>query len=321
MTAWVVRGGRDNVWVTDFLDRGGIWISYGVTENLAKWNRLDDLRKLYLKERPNEQPRTATSNATQLRDFRDGIKIGDLIITPHGPKGPIAIGEATGEYEYRPPEHTDVVHLRRVKWIHKQIPKDTLDNDLQKSINAAGAIFRTRATDAEKRLRAIAETVQDIDSDSAAHSDGRWDAFVSWAKLFYEWELFHEREREYKLHIGEQLAAVKKALQDGNPDWQNLLKTTLKDRDNNLTHWRANDAFFDLDPDAMEEALRRIWELDSPSTLEQRVQGFQDFGEFETPAVIASILLMGDDPTQYPMYRHTPLRDAFQLIGYPSTPE
>ena len=42
--------------------------------------------------------------------------------------------------------------------------------------------------------------------------------------------------------------------------------------------------------------------------------------DFQTPAVIASILLMGDDPTQYPMYRYTPLRDAFQLIGYSSTP-
>ena len=121
----------------------------------------------------------------------------------------------------------------------------------------------------EQRLRVL-----------AINRDDLWEAFIGWAKRFYEWELFDEYERDYKLKIGEKLAAVKQALRDGNPDWQNLLKTTLKDRDNNLTHWRANDAFLNLDLDTMEEGLRRIWALDSPSTLEQRVQGFQDFGGF-----------------------------------------
>ena len=317
MTVWVIRGGRQLEFVPEALSTNVVAVRFDLREDLTHASQVH-IRGLLQQRDP--ESKTINQDASQLWRFKDEIKKGDLVIMPRQ-LPTIAVGKIVGNYEYRPQAPLNYVHTRAVEWINHEFNNDTLEQDnhgLRPGfLNSSLTVYRPLSKNGKKpdqnpvleqRLRVL-----------AINRDDLWDAFISWAKLFYEWELFDQREREYKLRIGEKLAAVKQALRDGNPDWQNLLKTTLKDRDNNLTHWRASDAFLNLDLDTMEEGLRRIWALDSPSTLEQRVQGFQEFGDFETPAVVASILLMGDDPMQYPMYRYTPLKDAFQLIGYSST--
>ena len=78
MTAWVVRGGTNLEWVDEFLEKGLVQIGFDITEDLTDWPTLDDLKRLYGDKHPDALSGTVTSNATQLRDFRDGIEIGDL---------------------------------------------------------------------------------------------------------------------------------------------------------------------------------------------------------------------------------------------------
>ena len=142
-----------------------------------------------------------------------------------------------------------------------------------------------------------------------------WDTFISWAKWFYKRPEFDTEERDYKLETGKKLTAVKEAIKNGSPGWEDLLKQAFTT--SNLTGWRIHQPFLDLGQSQIQEALRRIWSIDSPASLEERVRTFQELGPFGTPGVIASFLLMADGPTEYPIYRPTPVQNACKLTGYP----
>ena len=153
-----------------------------------------------------------------------------------------------------------------------------------------------------------------------SHKPDPWNAFVGWARRFYEWDRFNEMERAYKLKAGEELGTVKRAVRDGDSDWEDLLTKTLRDPANGLRDWRASRPLVDLELSMKADALRRIWGIGSPDSLQERVRGFQELGPFGTPGVMASILLMAENPTQFPLYGYTPLKIAYQLAGYPVEP-
>ena len=319
MTAWVVRGGRNGEREADALEKGVLTIGFGLVEDLRNIQTKEDAKRLLRQTNPEAKPGTIASHASVLWTFRDEIKIGDLIAMPRKGQSTIAIGEIEGEYEYRP-EFPEAVHGRAIRWLNPEVHKDSLLPDLQTSMNGDRTIYQPRKDNAENRLRAVAETGLDVGPGVAEDGDGQWNAFIGWAGRFFEWEQFDEMERNYKIAVGEKLAAVKQALQDDRPDWENLLRSSLRDRDTLGRDWRTNESFLKLDTSLMEGALRRIWAIGSIDTLEERVRGFQEFGSFGTPGLMVSILLMGDDPTQYPMYRYSSLKAAYKLTGYPSAP-
>ena len=211
--------------------------------------------------------------------------------------------------------------MRRVRWI-RDVDKDSLAIDLTSSVDASGTIHRivtkTGLEIAEKRLRAIAETEQDIYLEDVHDADPLWDAFISWAKLFYEWKLFDERERDYKLEFAEGLATVKEDFRVRIFDWDDSLKKMLISPDaRNLTDWRVIDPFVKLDLFRKEEALDLIWGMDSDTFTEEQVRNFQEFvpGSPANKTSLTSLLLIADGATRYPPYRYTPLQTAYRLTG------
>ena len=153
----------------------------------------------------------------------------------------------------------------------------------------------------------------------------RWDAFVDWARRFYEWEDFAERERDYKLELGAALAEAREAFLSDSPDWGERLTAAVEHPVNNLTHagnWRLAEDFLDLvqsDSPLLREGLRRLWDT-TDSTAQERVRGFIESvadTPLGGPESMASFLLMGRNATNYPFYRFTPLSRAYGLTGYP----
>ena len=71
-------------------------------------------------------------------------------------QGVIAIGEMVGDYEFRP-DTPESGHRRAVKWINREVPRDSLDADLKLSISSNSVIYKPRSANAEGRLRTIAE--------------------------------------------------------------------------------------------------------------------------------------------------------------------
>ena len=279
MAVWVVRGGRNGEreqealekgvltisalhriqqgQEQEALEKGGITIGFDLTEDLSAIRNKEDLRRLLQQNNPGSEAKSISSHASLLWAFKDSIEIGDLIVMPRKGQPTIAVGEMAGEYEYRP-EFTRRNHGRAIRWINTEIRRDSLPPDLQSSINGNLTIFQPRNENAEQRLRTIAETGMD-------GSKGPWDTFIGWAKLFYEWELFDEQERDYKLETGANLAGVKEAFAGRTPEWEDQLKQAMRDPDaTNLLDWRTSDAFLTLDQSRQEEGLHRIWGRTAP---------------------------------------------------------
>ena len=151
-------------------------------------------------------------------------------------------------------------------------------------------------------------------TDPYAPDAARWDAFVEWARRFYEWEDFAERERDYKLELGAALAEAREAFLSDSPDWGERLTAAVEHPVNNLTHagnWRLAVDFLDLvqsDSPLLRAGLHRLWDM-TDSTAQERVRGFVE-SVSDTPMgsseSMASYLLMGRDATNYPFYRFTP---------------
>ena len=146
-----------------------------------------------------------------------------------------------------------------------------------------------------------------------------WDAFIDWAKWFYERPEFEGEERGYKLELARQLSLVKEAMVLGSPDWPNLLKAAISNRFNNLTNWRVNQNFLRSYGSDLEEALRRVWGVNGyrDMSLKERVLGFQEIFPTVTPGLLPSLLLMAEGAEHYPVYQNRTLLTACKLTGYP----
>ena len=121
------------------------------------------------------------------------------------------------------------------------------------------------------------------------------------------------------------MAAVKKAFLAMTPDWNVQLQRVLRDSNStNLVHWHATDNFLKWGQPQKEEALRRIWGMDSPTSLEERVRHFLEIGPIEVGGrttsfapltSLISLLLMADGAAQHPIYGYSTLKRAYQLTG------
>lgn len=155
---------------------------------------------------------------------------------------------------------------------------------------------------------------------------GRWDAFVAWSRLFFEWANFEEAERNYKLEIGAALEAARQAFVDQTPDWPDLVEQAVGHPRNNLTgggNWRLQRHFITLLADRrplITDALHSVWTTaDTPNR--DRVRGFVEAvapGKLGSAESMASFLLMALDPQQEPFYRARPFNTAYEMTGYPA---
>ena len=146
----------------------------------------------------------------------NGIQVGDLILTPPTENRDFMIGQCQSRYKYLPgllPEGYEDV--REVNWL-RRIPRSELSEGLRASCNGEITV-----SSLSKHIGAI-ETL--LGDDTHIPSEAQWDEFIDWAKRFYEWEQFDERERDYKLRVGERLATAKQAILNGGSNWRDLLR-------------------------------------------------------------------------------------------------
>ena len=321
MAVWVVRGGRNGEREEEALANGRLTIGFGLTPELTDDLTFENVWELVRGGRPDRGKGTITRWTNQIWNFRHSIKIGDLIVMPLKQNETIAVGEMVGDYKYRPEAGPEFIHSRAVKWINKSVPRPKVSSGLE-------ITFRKQMT-----VINISEHTEEIAGFLGEKPNGSstpWDVFISWAKLFYEWELFNEQERSYKLEVGQNVAAVKEAFSARDSDWERRLQQTLQHPyTTNLVDWRTTDGFTKLDRPQREKGLRGIWGADTSASLEDRIRHFLDIGPIEVNGrrtsfapltSLIALLLMADDATQYPMYGYSVLKTAYQLTEYPSDP-
>lgn len=148
----------------------------------------------------------------------------------------------------------------------------------------------------------------------------RWEAFLFWARRYFEEPNFDDEERTYKLEAAELIGEARKTLSDGGSGWQEQLQKALR---NNLTDFRARDRWLKWVASHEAEAgvaLRAV--LDVERTTADAVEAFLDHTPHEaisTPGnriSIGSVLRMGVEPHDAPPYRPAPIQIALSLTEF-----
>jgi MoxR-like ATPase len=138
---------------------------------------------------------------------------------------------------------------------------------------------------------------------------------------------FEEEEIAYKLRL---VSAIREAL-DPEQDTEGFgqrLRRAFTNSENNLTNWQAHDRFTRWaieEPNSAQEAVGAL--RSEGQSVEARVDGFlqrvpsEAVSGLGTRISIASYLLMGVDPENYPFYKPTPFVKVERLLGWPRTLE
>ncbi len=138
MNAWVVRGGRGGEGIGEALDRCSLTVGFGITQKITDELTWEDVWNLFREERSDKTPGTITNWTNEMWDFRHVMQIDDYVIMPHphrsGRRGLIAIGRITGEYEHRPESALGFMHVRKVEWTNKEVPRFEVSSPFENSI-------------------------------------------------------------------------------------------------------------------------------------------------------------------------------------------
>lgn len=155
-----------------------------------------------------------------------------------------------------------------------------------------------------------------------------WDEFVDWCCEALSWSDFDVQERDYKLRVGENMAAARQAFLARTSDWPAQLKRGFGSP-NNMTSYYSHEPFYqwaETEPDAAAAALDHVWAEDSDP-----VAGIDAFraaiprevlkGGVGTCLNIASALLLGRDVNKWTIYKHRLNVDIFRVSGTPLPPK
>jgi restriction system protein len=157
MAVWLVRAGKSGEHETRFFGDGRIYLTWDeVTGSLAQFTSNEGIRELLRPIYPDIPIGRLSSWTGQIGGFLLRMKLGDLVVTPRKGRGQYAIGEITGDYTYDPGTPMPYRHSRTVKWINLEVPKASLDLDLQFSLNAIATICSVNRERADERVRAVA---------------------------------------------------------------------------------------------------------------------------------------------------------------------
>ena len=130
-------------------------------------------------------------------------------------------------------------------------------------------------------------------------------------------------ENSYKIEIGQRLAEARAAVLARSSNWPALVKSSLSNSDNlvfSVQKAQFRD-WIDEAPNESHEALSALWS-DGDTPVSERVRAFMGLlpraviAGVGTRTNIASVLLMGLDADQYPPFRTTLFKQAYEHTAY-----
>ena len=153
MALWVVRCGSNGEYEDQALEGSRVVMGFDSID-LTEVQTRDAAKDLYSQLVPDATTSQIGNWAGQLWNFKDSIKVGDLVVMPRKKTSEIvAVGEVAGDYEFHP---DDPWHKRAVTWISDEVPRDSLDQALLRSLRSDLTVFmpdRLNNVEAEQRLR------------------------------------------------------------------------------------------------------------------------------------------------------------------------
>ncbi|MFF0529401.1 CBS domain-containing protein [Nocardia amikacinitolerans] len=154
MRAWVVRAGRHGQRERAALEEGLVVVGWDhLGDLMPAWTR-DDIKELVVAAYPDEEPRTVGNWTGQLYRFRHEISVGDLVVLPLK-SAQVAIGHVDGGYEYRADAPDGLRHVRRVRWLVRDVARERFHPDLLDSMGSLLTVFELTRFGAPYRITAI----------------------------------------------------------------------------------------------------------------------------------------------------------------------
>jgi len=139
---WMVRAGKRGRFISEFLEKNVVAISYGDIGDLSRISNIDDIKKLIVKRHSDQSEGTINSWANQIYHFLFDLKKDkDYVITYDNYNRNYHIGKVIGDFEYNKNIINEFRYIRKVKWLYK-IPRDDLSPRVKYSLNPGLTIFR-----------------------------------------------------------------------------------------------------------------------------------------------------------------------------------
>ena len=151
MAIWVARAGKRGERENQALAENRSFIGWGEIGDLSSITTREEILELLERHHPDDSHKKALTNASQIYNFKQTMKVGDLFALPLKQRRVIAIGKVAGEYQYLSDNPEDSRHSRKIEW-KDEIPRGKLDPDLQYSFGSALTVFSVKRNNAEQRI-------------------------------------------------------------------------------------------------------------------------------------------------------------------------
>lgn len=175
MAIWLVRAGSNGEREDLVLDGDAVVIGWDEMPDLSTIEEWDELKRKLREVYSGKKEGTISNWAGQLWAFSKSIKKDDLIVLPLKRQSGIAIGRASGSYQYDAGAPEGAKHQMKVKWIHKELARERFSQDLLYSFGAFMTVCRIQRNNAEERISSIVEgreiRLTEADSIAASASD------------------------------------------------------------------------------------------------------------------------------------------------------
>lgn len=156
MAVWVVKGGRNGEFEESFLAKGlvGKGESGTLLPDLSGVASVEELRAMFEAAHPDFKKSQVANHVGQFWSLLRRMKDEELVVLPLKTTGNVAVGRIDGDYQYRDDLGDQLWHVRPVRWIETEVPRDAFDQDLLYSFGAYITIGRVKRDNAEERILA-----------------------------------------------------------------------------------------------------------------------------------------------------------------------
>jgi restriction system protein len=158
---WMVRAGRDSVFIEEFLSRQMVAIRWSELGDLSKVRSREQLSKLVEHCWPEDNKFQHSTSVGQVYRFREELVPGKTVVTYNSGRRIYHLGTVTGEYAYHPEFDLELVHTRSVKW-EREIPRDELTAETKNSLGSISTIFCVSPAAADEILSANREEAAQV---------------------------------------------------------------------------------------------------------------------------------------------------------------
>jgi len=176
---WMVRAGRDSVFIDEFISRHMVAIGWSELGDLSNVHTREHFALLVEKAWPENNKYQNGASVGQVYRFREDIIRGQHVTTYDSSRRIYHVGTVTGDYEFHPEYDSELRHTRSVEW-EKEVPRDGLSAEAKNSLGAISTIFCLPTSVADELLNPSnndfhADEGQSVEAEIDAEADVRKD--------------------------------------------------------------------------------------------------------------------------------------------------